>query len=71
MAMTSQMLTMTSTISYANRRRRPLATLPAMGQARSTQRTKRRLSSLTIEFTGATVHLSLGTTAQKPALRLV
>ena len=69
--MTSQMLTMTSTISFATRRRRPLATLPAAAQPKAAERATRRLSSLTIEFTGATVSLSLGDAPVKPKLRLV
>ncbi len=63
---------MTSTISYATRRTRPLATLPLLAAKKNVRGMKPRVrTSLTIAAKGAMFRLTLGPSPRDEALRLV
>ncbi len=66
--MTVQTLTMKSTISYATRRARPLATLPLLETQRRVRRAKPRVrTSLTVAAKGSMFRLTLGPVGTKTA----
>jgi hypothetical protein len=69
--MTAQTLTMKSTISYATRRARPLATLPLLETQRRAHRAKPQVrTSLTVAAKGSMFRLTLGPASKNCALRL-
>ncbi len=70
--MTAQMLTMTSTISHATRRARPLATLPPLLTKQPAGHVKTGAgTSLTLAAKGAAIRMTLAPSRGKQVLRLV